>query len=61
MKQRHASSLTGMEKRNDGVFLQLKVIQASDGRAVIRGYGNPMQAFGNRYSPEANGGETSSE
>ena len=48
--------LTGIAKRNDGVFPLLKVIQAIDGRAVIRGHGNPMPVFGNRYRAEADGG-----
>lgn len=48
--------LTGIAKRNDGVFPLLEVIQAIDGRAVIRGHGNPMPVFGNRYSADANGG-----
>lgn len=45
--------LTGIAKRNDGVFPMLAVIQAIDGRAVIRGHGNPMPVFGNRYSATA--------
>lgn len=45
--------LTGIAKRNDGVFPLLEVIQAIDGRAVIRGHGNPMPVFGNRYREEA--------
>lgn len=45
--------LTGIAKHNDGVFPLLKVIQAIDGRAVIRGHGNPMPVFGNRYRAEA--------
>lgn len=45
--------LTGIAKRNDGVFPLLEVIQAIDGRAVIRGHGNPMPIFGNRYRAEA--------
>ena len=48
--------LTGIAKRNDGVFPMLKVIQAIDGRAVIRGHVNPMPVFGNRYRKEATGG-----
>lgn len=47
--------LTGIAKRNDGVFPLLNVIQAIDGRAVIRGHGNPMPVFGNRYRAEATG------
>jgi mono/diheme cytochrome c family protein len=47
--------LTGIAKRNDGVFPLLKVIQTIDGRAVIRGHGNPMPVFGNRYRAEASG------
>jgi len=46
-------NLTGITKRNDGVFPLLGVIQAIDGRAVIRGHGNPMPVFGNRYRTEA--------
>ena len=45
--------LTELANRNDGVFPLLKVIQAIDGRAVIRGHGNPMPVFGNRYRAEA--------
>lgn len=45
--------LTGIAARNDGVFPLLKVIQAIDGRAVIRGHGNPMPVFGNRFRSEA--------
>jgi mono/diheme cytochrome c family protein len=45
--------LTGIAKRNDGVFPLLSIIQAIDGRAVIRGHGNPMPVFGNRYRAEA--------
>lgn len=48
--------LTAISKRNDGVFPLLKVIQAIDGRAVIRGHGNPMPVFGKRYRAEAGGG-----
>jgi mono/diheme cytochrome c family protein len=48
--------LTGIAKRNEGVFPLIAVIQAIDGRAVIRGHGNPMPVFGNRYRAEANGG-----
>ncbi len=47
--------LTGIAKRNDGTFPLLEVIQAIDGRAVIRGHGNPMPVFGNRYRAAANG------
>ena len=45
--------LTEIAKRNDGVFPLLKVIQVIDGRAVVRGHGNPMPIFGSRYSAEA--------
>jgi mono/diheme cytochrome c family protein len=45
--------LTGIAKRNDGVFPLLEVIQAIDGRAVVRGHGNPMPVFGNRYRAAA--------
>jgi hypothetical protein len=48
--------LTGIAKRNDGVFPLLKVIQTIDGRSMIRGHGNPMPVFGNRYRAEADGG-----
>ncbi len=47
--------LTEIANRNDGVFPLLKIIQAIDGRAVIRGHGNPMPVFGNRYRAEASG------
>lgn len=50
--------LTGIAKRNDGVFPLLGVIQAIDGRAVIRGHGNPMPVFGNRYRAEADSRST---
>ena len=49
--------LTGIAQRNDGVFPLLDVIQAIDGRAVIRGHGNPMPVFGNRYRAQANEGD----
>lgn len=49
--------LTGIAKRNDGVFPLLKVIQAIDGRAVIRGHGNPMPVFGNRFTAQAGDGD----
>jgi mono/diheme cytochrome c family protein len=45
--------LTGIAARNDGVFPLLGVIQAIDGRAVVRGHGNPMPVFGNRYRAAA--------
>lgn len=45
--------LTGIAKRNDGVFPLLKVIQTIDGRSITRGHGNPMPVFGNRYSAKA--------
>jgi mono/diheme cytochrome c family protein len=50
--------LTGMTKRNDGVFPLLKVIQVIDGRSGVRGHGSPMPVFGNRYRAEANAGDT---
>ena len=50
--------LTGIAKRNDGVFPLLAVIQTIDGRSMIRGHGNPMPVFGNRYRAEADGGDT---
>ena len=58
MFKNRVPDLTGIAKRNDGVFPLLKVIQAIDGRAVIRGHGNPMPVFGNRYRAEANGEST---
>lgn len=42
--------LRDLAQKNDGTFPLLKVIQIIDGRAVIRGHGNPMPVFGNRYS-----------
>lgn len=42
--------LRDLAARNDGAFPLLQVIQIIDGRAVIRGHGNPMPVFGNRYS-----------
>lgn len=48
--------LTGIAMRHDGVFPLLDVIHAIDGRAMIRGHGNPMPVFGNRYRAEADGG-----
>jgi mono/diheme cytochrome c family protein len=56
MFKQRVPDLTGIAKRNDGVFPLLEVIQAIDGRAVIRGHGNPMPVFGNRYRAEADGG-----
>ena len=49
--------LTGIAKRNDGLFPLLQVIQMIDGRSVVRGHGNPMPVFGNRYRAEADGGD----
>lgn len=53
MFKNRVPDLTGITKRNDGVFPVLKVIQAIDGRAVIKGHGSPMPIFGNRYRAEA--------
>jgi mono/diheme cytochrome c family protein len=41
--------LTGIAARNEGVFPTLKMIQVIDGRAAIRGHGDPMPIFGRRY------------
>lgn len=53
MFKQRVPDLTGIAKRNDGVFPLLQVIQAIDGRAVVRGHGNPMPVFGNRYRAKA--------
>lgn len=45
--------LTGIARRNDGVFPVLEVIQTIDGRSVVRGHGNPMPVFGQRYRSSA--------
>ncbi len=45
--------LTEIARRNDGVFPLLTVIQTIDGRAMIRGHGNPMPIFGRRYRADA--------
>lgn len=50
--------LTGIAARNDGVFPLLGVIQAIDGRAVVRGHGNPMPVFGNRYRAATDSADT---
>lgn len=55
MFKERVPDLTGIAKRNDGVFPLLDVIHAIDGRAVIRGHGNPMPVFGNRYRAETDG------
>lgn len=47
--------LTGIAERNDGVFPLLKVIQTIDGRALVRGHGNPMPVFGDRFRADASG------
>lgn len=43
-------NLTQIAKKNDGVFPLLKVIHIVDGRTGLRGHGNPMPVFGQRYS-----------
>jgi len=40
---------------NDGVFPTLAVFQIVDGRTGIRGHGDPMPLFGNRYKAELAG------
>lgn len=55
MFKQRVPDLTSIAERNDGVFPLLRVIQVIDGRAVIRGHGNPMPVFGNRYRAEASG------
>lgn len=47
--------ITGIAERNDGVFPLQDVIQAIDGRAVIRGHGNPMPVFGDRFRADVSG------
>lgn len=44
--------LTDLSARNDGRFPFLEVMQVIDGRAVVRGHGNPMPIFGRRYTVE---------
>lgn len=55
MFKNRVPDLTGIAKRNDGVFPLLKVIQAIDGRAVMRAHGNPMPLFGKRFRAAAEG------
>ncbi|MDZ4134089.1 MAG: c-type cytochrome [Paracoccaceae bacterium] len=45
-------NLTGLSARNNGVFPFMKVFRIIDGRAEIRGHGNPMPVFGNRFRAE---------
>lgn len=47
--------LTGIAKRNGGVFPMLDVIRAIDGRAVVRGHGSPMPVFGDRFRADVSG------
>ncbi len=42
-------TLTDLARRNDGVFPFLDVFHIVDGRSEVRGHGNPMPIFGNRY------------
>ena len=45
--------LTGIAKRNEGVFPLLQVIHTIDGRADIKAHGNPMPTFGRRFKADA--------
>lgn len=47
--------VTGIAERNDGVFPLQDVIKVIDGRAVIRGHGNPMPVFGDRFRADVSG------
>lgn len=44
--------LTGIAKRNDGVFPVLKIFQLVDGRTAMKAHGNPMPIFGRRFQSE---------
>ncbi len=45
--------LTGIVRRNDGIFPMLDVIQIIDGRTGVRGHGFPMPVWGDRYKAGA--------
>lgn len=44
--------LRGMAAANEGEFPLLETFMIVDGRTGIRGHGNPMPVFGNRYKAE---------
>jgi len=44
--------LTGIAARDDGVFPTRRIMEIIDGRAEVRGHGNPMPVFGNRFVNE---------
>ncbi len=46
-------NLTQIAARNDGAFPTLEVFQVIDGRTQIKGHGDPMPLFGNRYKAES--------
>lgn len=55
------TNITYIAKRDHAVFPLIKVVQAIDGQAAIRGHGNPIPAFPNRYRAVANGGNAMSQ
>lgn len=44
--------LTGIAARNGGVFPTAEIVETIDGRREVRGHGNPMPVFGNRFVQE---------
>lgn len=44
--------LTGIAARNGGVFPTAEIMAIIDGRTEVRGHGNPMPVFGNRFVHE---------
>ncbi|SIO54796.1 Cytochrome C oxidase, cbb3-type, subunit III [Rhodovulum sp. ES.010] len=45
--------LTGLAAANDGAFPMLEVIQIIDGRTGVRGHGEPMPIWGDRFKAKA--------
>lgn len=43
-------ALTGLSAANEGMFPMLRVIHTIDGRQGVRGHGDPMPVWGNRFS-----------
>ena len=46
------ADLTVLTVNNDGVFPFLDVFQTVDGRAVVRGHGDPMPVWGNTFTEQ---------
>lgn len=53
--RRRVQNQTAMARHHDGVLPLPEVMQTIDGRALIRGHGNPMPAFATRDGADAQG------